>query len=120
MDDRFDDLYTVLGVDPGSTPAQVGRAYRNLVRAHHPDTRPVGDTTHAAASDAALHQVLAAYAVLGDPQRRAAYDRSRGRRGWGTGHQDTRHPSRVSGPPPIRVGPLCWHPPTEPPTNRGR
>ena len=35
------DYYTVLGVDPDATLAQVKRAYRKLARQHHPDTTPV-------------------------------------------------------------------------------
>jgi molecular chaperone DnaJ len=31
------DPYEVLGVTPGATPDEVRRAYRELVRRHHPD-----------------------------------------------------------------------------------
>ncbi|WP_232794024.1 MULTISPECIES: J domain-containing protein [Pseudofrankia] len=33
------DLYLVLGVDPSTSASQIRRAYRTLMRRHHPDTR---------------------------------------------------------------------------------
>ena len=77
------DLYGVLGVTRTASPAQISRAYRTLLHTHHPDTRNPDthprDTRDADAErnhhDLALRQVLAAYAVLRDPQRRADYDR---------------------------------------------
>lgn len=60
--------YDVLGVVPTAATADVRRAYLELARAHHPD-RSGGDA-------ATMRAVNAAWAVLGDPGRRAAYDRS--------------------------------------------
>lgn len=68
LDDR--DLYAVLGVASDASRAQIGHAYRRLVRAHHPDFHPEPDS-------AALVAAAAAYSILRDPARRAAYDRSR-------------------------------------------
>lgn len=59
--------YELLGVPRGAAAAEVRRAYLALARLHHPD-RHGGDTTRMQA----LNQ---AWAVLGDPQRRATYDR---------------------------------------------
>lgn len=64
----------MLGLDPAATPAAIAHAYRSLVRRHHPDTR---DGVTGPAADEALARVLAAYAVLGDPGRRRAYDAQR-------------------------------------------
>jgi curved DNA-binding protein CbpA len=64
--------YLVLGVPPSATNAEITHAYRTHLRAYHPDTRP-GRSAHAA--DEHLRQVLAAYALLRDPARRADYDR---------------------------------------------
>ena len=52
--------YAILGVPSQATQAQINHAYRALLRQHHPDTRSPGDEAHAALSDAALQQVLAA------------------------------------------------------------
>ena len=67
------DPYLVLGVSPTATQAEIIHAYRTRLRAHHPDTRrPPASRT----ADDDLRQVLAAYALLRDPARRAEYDRT--------------------------------------------
>jgi DnaJ domain len=59
--------YDVLGVPTSATQAEVRAAYRAAARDHHPD----------AGGDAARMRALnVAWAVLGDPVRRAAYDRA--------------------------------------------
>lgn len=68
------DPYTVLGVSVSATPAEIAHAYRQKLRAQHPDTRSM-QTGAAAVADEQLQRLLAAYAILGDPARRAAYDR---------------------------------------------
>ena len=69
------DPYLVLGVSPKATQAEITHAYRTRLRAHHPDTRPT-PSSHTA--DEHLRQLLAAYALLRDPVRRADYDRATG------------------------------------------
>jgi curved DNA-binding protein CbpA len=67
------DPYLILGVPPASTQTEITHAYRARLRAHHPDTRsPLSSHT----ADERLQQVLAAYALLRDPARRADYDRA--------------------------------------------
>jgi curved DNA-binding protein CbpA len=67
------DPYLVLGLSPTATQAEITHAYRTRLRAHHPDTRrPPASRT----ADDDLRQVLAAYALLRDPARRAEYDRT--------------------------------------------
>ena len=66
------DPYQVLGVPPTASRTQITRAYRERLRAHHPDTRPAQASE---AADDGLQEVLAAYALLRDPARRAEYDR---------------------------------------------
>ena len=110
------DLYAVLGVAPTATQEQIRRAFRALMRRHHPDTRGSGATPGAGANgDAAFQRAVAAYAVLGDPQARADYDRTR--RGHATpGGQPVvvrrAEPGVRAGEdvqPAIRVGPVRWH-----------
>ena len=59
--------YDVLGVRREAATLEVRGAYLALARLHHPD-RHGGDTTR-------MQALNEAWAVLGDPQRRAAYDR---------------------------------------------
>jgi hypothetical protein len=66
------DYYTLLGVEPDATPAQIKKAYRTLARQHHPDTNP-GDADAAAR----FRDITVAYETLTDPKRREAYDRTR-------------------------------------------
>lgn len=73
--------YEVLGVSVRATAAEVRAAYRRAARDHHPDAG--GDPRRMSDLNAAWH-------VLGDPVRRAAYDRQLARRpaasaGPGTG-----------------------------------
>ncbi|MEV4331655.1 J domain-containing protein [Streptomyces sp. NPDC049597] len=65
--------YAVLGVSPTASPTQITTAFRKLVRALHPDVRP--DDPQGRREQ--LDLVLAAYDVLRDPRRRAAYDATR-------------------------------------------
>jgi len=63
--------YVILGVDPGVSLEQLRMAYRELAMRVHPDHNP-GFVSEAAERFAAIH---AAYELLSDPGRRAAYDR---------------------------------------------
>jgi DnaJ-domain-containing protein 1 len=69
--------YDVLGVAPDAAPEELRRAYLGLARRLHPDR--VASTTMAAAdadrSARRMQEVNAAWGVLGDPLRRADYDR---------------------------------------------
>lgn len=62
------DPYRTLGVAPRASAEEVARAYRGMVRRHHPDSRdPAGD---GAEHDRALGEVMAAYATLRDTASR--------------------------------------------------
>jgi curved DNA-binding protein CbpA len=65
------DLYQLLGVPRGASDGEITRAWRRRAAAEHPDRRP-----RDAAAPARFRAVTEAYQVLGDPARRAAYDRS--------------------------------------------
>ncbi|CBZ26305.1 putative chaperone protein DNAj [Leishmania mexicana MHOM/GT/2001/U1103] len=59
-------LYKILGVPVESSTEDVTRAYRRLALKYHPDRNPEGVEKFKSISNA--------YAVLSDPERRAAYD----------------------------------------------
>ncbi|MFZ1702108.1 MAG: molecular chaperone DnaJ [Pyrinomonadaceae bacterium] len=73
------DYYEILSVTKTSTEVEIKKAYRSLAVQHHPDKNP-GD----AASEEKFKEAAEAYAVLSDPQKRAAYDRF-GHQGVGAG-----------------------------------
>jgi hypothetical protein len=63
------DYYEVLGVERGSSEADLKKAYRRLAMKYHPDRNP-GDK----ASEDAFKEANEAYEVLSDASKRAAYD----------------------------------------------
>ena len=87
------DYYLILGIPEDATASEVRSAYRSAARAHHPDLNPGDD----AAVDR-FKQVQQAYDVLGDPTRRAAYQRARRSGGAGPGGPASSHPTPGSQP----------------------
>lgn len=67
MDKR--DYYDVLGVPRDANQDAIKTAFRNLARKYHPDVNK------APTAEEKFKEANEAYAVLSDPQRRAAYDR---------------------------------------------
>ena len=64
------DFYELLGVARNADGATIKSAYRKLAMQYHPDRNP-GD----AESEARFKAISAAYDILKDEQKRAAYDR---------------------------------------------
>jgi molecular chaperone DnaJ len=64
------DYYDILGVDRSADEKAIKAAYRRQARECHPDVNP--DDPQA---EERFKELSQAYAVLGDPQKRAAYDR---------------------------------------------
>ena len=62
-------FYITLGLRPGASDGDIRRAYRRLARRFHPGINP-GDQ----AAAERFQQIVAAYEVLIDPERRRQYD----------------------------------------------
>ena len=73
------DYYEILGVGRNSSPEELKAAFRNLARKYHPDINKEPD------AEEKFKEMNEAYAVLSDPEKRAAYDRygADGLRGMG-------------------------------------
>lgn len=107
--------YQVLGVSRTASQDEISHAFRQQLRAHHPDTR-ARDTAADSDPSATLERLIAAYTVLRDPERRAAYDRaipgapsaSPTTRIGVTHHQDLSTGQPVP-PPPLWAGPVRHH-----------
>ena len=69
--DPLPDYYAILGVDRRATDREIVVAYRRQVRLCHPDAHPEGGI-----GEERIREVNQAYEVLGDPARRAEYDRA--------------------------------------------
>lgn len=65
---KFKDYYEVFGLPRDATQDDIKRAYRKLARKYHPDVSKDAD------ADVRFKELGEAYAVLKDPEKRAAYD----------------------------------------------
>lgn len=110
------DHYATLHVAPDAAPREITRAYRSLLRSHHPDTRQTFDDGGApSAGDVQeLHAIMQAYVVLSDPSKRAAYDQAlKASPRTGTPvkvrvHRTPEPPAPAQ--PPLAFGPPQWAP----------
>ena len=81
---QFKDYYQTLGVARDATAEDLKKAFRKLARKYHPDVSKEPD------AEVRMKELNEAYAVLSDPEKRAAYDQ------LGRGHQ----PGQEFRPPP--------------------
>ena len=81
---EFKDYYQALGIARDAPVEDVKKAYRKLARKYHPDVSKEPN------AEARMKEVNEAYAVLSDPEKRAAYDQ------LGSGYQ----PGQEFHPPP--------------------
>lgn len=81
---EFKDYYQTLGVARDATAEDLKKAFRKLARKYHPDVSKEAD------AEQRMREVNEAYAVLSDPEKRAAYDQ------LGRGYQ----PGQDFRPPP--------------------
>jgi molecular chaperone DnaJ len=62
------DLYEILGVQRDASADEIKRAYRSLAREHHPDV------SSAPEAEERFKEIVGAYEILSDPQKRERYD----------------------------------------------
>jgi curved DNA-binding protein CbpA len=97
-----DDPYAVLGVARSATQADIKTAYQTLVGKYHPDLHQQNPLEDLAKER--MVEINAAYELLSDPTRRAAYDA--GFRAWtrGRGSRERRAQAAAEGWTVKRVG----------------
>ena len=95
---EFKDYYKVMGLARDASADDIKRSYRQLARKHHPDVNKE------AGAEQRFKDIGEAYAVLKDPEKRAAYDALGTQRegqefrpppGWNTNRA---HPGGPAGP----------------------
>jgi len=65
---QFKDYYQILGLPREATADELKKAFRKLARKYHPDVSKEPE------AELRMREVNEAYAVLSDPEKRAAYD----------------------------------------------
>lgn len=81
---QLNDYYNILGISRDVTREEMRKAYRRLVKEHHPDlTRNPGELKR---RKEFLKLLNLAYEILSDPAKRTQYDHKTEPRDWKKGH----------------------------------
>jgi len=116
------DLYQLLGVPRKASRDEIAQAWRRRARDEHPDARPAD-----ADAPGRFRALAGAWQVLGDPARRAAYDRVLARERQPAARVTVRRPAgpgrvtplvQMPGPP-LRAGPVRVEGPRQAPPAGG-
>lgn len=105
------DFYAILNVPAIASDEQIKAAYRHLVRLHHPDANPQRRDE----AEVHIKQIIEAYGVLSDAQKRARYDTDR--RLTSIENAESSHHAahaRSSGEPESLLGRVRWNLQIEP------
>ncbi len=89
---KYIDYYEALGVSKTASDKEIKQAYRKLARQHHPDLHQ-GDAK--AEAEEKFKLINEAYEVLGDPDKRAKYDKLG--MNWKAGDDFNFDPSNMGG-----------------------
>jgi curved DNA-binding protein CbpA len=117
------DLYQLLGVSREASREEIVQTWRRRARDEHPDARPAD-----ADAPGRFRTLAEAWRVLGDPGRRAAYDRTLTRGRPAAIRITVRHQSGPGGVtplvrmpgPPLRAGPVRIEASRPAPSGEGR
>ena len=90
---KLEDYYAILGVNKGASLKEIKKAYKEMVKSWHPDFHPNNPDCLKQIKD-----INEAYEVLGDPEKKKAYDRQTGEDRLADGEEDGLHPTPFEDP----------------------
>lgn len=95
----MEDHYATLHVHASASAEEIARAYRRLVRIHHPDLLREASPESRRRAEDVLKRINRAHSVIGDRERRRDYDRTRRAQGT-TGARALRRAAGTATPAP--------------------
>ena len=68
--------YEILGLQPGSSAVEIKKSFRKKAKQLHPDLRAAEPDPDADSTEEGMRELLKAYEILSDPQKKSDYDQS--------------------------------------------